>query len=109
MIARGKTKRVSRALSPPRVNDYIEHALKGLNMQGVGSMPQSLVKNLIHLVYSTKHRKPLIPQEFQDGLYAYQAGIFELWRSPAIIIGGFEDHVHALFFFVEKSRAEEDC
>ena len=36
-------------------------------------MPQSLVNNLIHLVYSTKHRKPLIPQEFQDGLYAYQA------------------------------------
>ena len=97
MIARGKTKRVPRALSPPRVNDYIEDALKGLNMRGVRPMPQSLVKNLIHLVYSTKHRKPLIPPEFQDGLYAYQAGIFEQWGSPAIIIGGVEDHVHALF------------
>ena len=55
-------------------------------------MPQSLVKNLIHLVYSTKHRKPLILQEFQDGLYAYQAGIFEQWESPAVIIGGVEDY-----------------
>ena len=60
-------------------------------------MPQSLVNNLVHLVYSTKHRKPLIPRGFQDALYAYQAGIFEQWESPAIIIGGVEDHVHALF------------
>jgi len=29
--------------------------------------------------------------------YAYQAGIFKQWESPAIIIGGIEDHVHALF------------
>ena len=34
MIARGKTKRAPRALSPPRVNDYIENALKGQNMRG---------------------------------------------------------------------------
>lgn len=60
-------------------------------------MSQSLVKNLIHLVYSTKHREPWIPREFKDGLYAYQAGIFKHWDSPAIIIGGVEDHVHALF------------
>ncbi len=35
-------------------------------------MSQSLVNNLIHLVYSTKHREPSIPQEFQADLYAYQ-------------------------------------
>ena len=39
-------------------------------------MPQSLVKNLIHLVYSTKHRELWIPTEVRDRLYAYQAGIF---------------------------------
>ena len=60
-------------------------------------MSQSLVNNLVHLVYSTKHRQPLISQEFFDGLYAYQAGIFKQWESPAIILGGIEDHVHALF------------
>jgi REP element-mobilizing transposase RayT len=32
-----------------------------------------------------------------NDLYAYQAGIFKQWESPAIIIGGVEDHVHALF------------
>ena len=60
-------------------------------------MSQSLVHNLVHLIYSTKHRKPLIPEQFFDGLYAYQAGIFKQWESPAIVIGGIEDHVHALF------------
>jgi putative transposase len=58
---------------------------------------QSLVKNLIHLVYSTKHRQPWIVPEHRDGLFAYQAGIFKEWDSPALVIGGVEDHVHALF------------
>lgn len=60
-------------------------------------MSQSLVKNLIHLVYSTKHRTPCIPKNVQERLWAYQAGIFENLESPALIIGGVEDHVHALF------------
>ena len=60
-------------------------------------MSQSLVKNLIHLVYSTKNRQPWIPKEHRADLFAYQAGIFKEWESPAIIIGGVEDHVHALF------------
>jgi putative transposase len=60
-------------------------------------MSQSLVKNLIHLVYSTKHRKPWIHEDVRDGLYAYQAGIFKQCDCPALVIGGVEDHVHALF------------
>lgn len=60
-------------------------------------MSQSLAKNLVHLVYSTKHREPLIRPEHRDALFAYQAGIFNQWESPALVIGGIEDHVHALF------------
>ena len=60
-------------------------------------MSQSLVKNLVHLVYSTKHRQPWLPQEIHDRLCAYQAGIFKQWESPALIVGGVEDHLHALF------------
>lgn len=60
-------------------------------------MSQSLVKNLIHLVYSTKHRQLSIPKDVAGDLYAYQAGIFRKWDSPALVIGGVEDHVHALF------------
>ena len=60
-------------------------------------MSQSLVKNLVHLVFSTKNRHPLIPKQHRAGLFAYQAGIFKRWASPALVIGGTEDHVHALF------------
>ena len=60
-------------------------------------MAQSLVKNLIHLVYSTKNRQPWIAREYRNALFAYQAGIFKAWESPAIVIGGMADHVHALF------------
>ncbi|MEX1230017.1 MAG: transposase [Planctomycetaceae bacterium] len=60
-------------------------------------MPQSLVKNYLHLIYSTKLRMPWIPKEVQPHLYGYQSGTFFKWESPAIIIGGVEDHVHALF------------
>jgi hypothetical protein len=60
-------------------------------------MSQSLVRNLLHLVYSTKHRRPTIGESVQEGLWAYQAGIFRKWDSPALVIGGVEDHVHALF------------
>lgn len=60
-------------------------------------MGQSLVKNLIHLVYSTKGRRNWIPADIASELYAYQAGIFQQHDSPAVVIGGVEDHVHALF------------
>ena len=70
-------------------------------------MPQSLVKNLIHLVYSTKHRKNSIPPEARPKLHAYQAGIFKHWESPALAIGGTDDHVHALFS-LSKNLALKD-
>jgi putative transposase len=59
-------------------------------------MSQSLVNNLLHLVYSTKQRQPWIPKEHRAGLFAYQAGILEDWDSPVLVIGGVEDHVHTL-------------
>ncbi len=60
-------------------------------------MSQSLTKNLIHLVYSTRHRQAWLTEETRTSLFAYQAGIYRQWDSPAIVIGGVEDHVHALF------------
>jgi putative transposase len=60
-------------------------------------MPQSLAFNLVHLIYSTKNREPLLTTEIRPKLFAYQAGIFKQWDSPAIVIGGVEDHVQALF------------
>lgn len=60
-------------------------------------MSQSLVKNLLHLVFSTKSRMPWIVPNVRERLYSYQAGILKEWDSPALVIGGVEDHVHVLF------------
>ncbi len=61
------------------------------------TMPQSLVKNLVHLVFSTKHRTACLDDEVRPRLWAYQVGILQQWDSPALVIGGFTDHVHLLF------------
>jgi putative transposase len=60
-------------------------------------MPQSLAKNLIHLIYSTKDRAPCLSLEIRAGLFKYKAGILKEWKSPALVIGGVADHVHVLF------------
>ena len=69
-------------------------------------MPLSLAKVALHLRYSTKHRRPwLKSQELRDELYAYMATILRTnVDSPAIIIGGVEDHVHILCLLSRKFR-----
>ena len=65
-------------------------------------MPQSLAINLIHLVYSTKNRAPMLDPELRPKLFAYKAGILKDWESPALAIGGESDHVHLLFVLSKK-------
>jgi REP-associated tyrosine transposase len=60
-------------------------------------MPQSLSSVLVHLVYSTKNRQPFLNPAIDPELYAYQATVFKAMGSPALIINGTADHVHALF------------
>jgi len=59
-------------------------------------MPQSLSINLVHLIYSTKNRGASLAPAIRPKLYAYQSGIFRECNSPAVVIGGTPDHVHAL-------------
>ena len=60
-------------------------------------MPQSLSKVLVHLIFSTKHREPLINPEIRPRLHAYMVGIFDNLKSPSLQTGGVADHVHSLF------------
>jgi len=59
-------------------------------------MPQSLSRVLIHLVFSTKHREPLISQEVRPRLHAYMVGILDNLKSPSLQTGGVDDHIHIL-------------
>ncbi len=60
-------------------------------------MAQSLAKLLVHLIYSTKNRELLLPDNIRDELHRYTAGILKEWDSPTILINSVKDHVHILF------------
>lgn len=59
-------------------------------------MGSTLCCNLLHIIYSTKDREPLILPEFAPRLYAYIGGIAKHRDSALIASGGIEDHVHLL-------------
>ncbi|WP_367391358.1 IS200/IS605 family transposase [Lewinella sp. LCG006] len=59
-------------------------------------MGQSLVKNYIHIVFSTKYRQPLIQPYFENELHAYLGGICKSLDCPVLAVGGYTDHVHIL-------------
>jgi putative transposase len=65
-------------------------------------MPQSLASVLIHLVFSTKHRQPFITPVIETELHKYLATVFRGCDSPALQVGGYEDHIHALFSLSRK-------
>src|SRR5437016_542020 len=60
-------------------------------------MSQSLTQIYLHIVFSTKNREPhLTDKPFRERTHAYLAGICKNLGSPALIVGGVEDHVHLL-------------
>jgi REP element-mobilizing transposase RayT len=65
-------------------------------------MGQSLVKNYIHLVFSTKNSEPFIHPPFEEELYNYIAGICKNLDCQLIKIGGDTDHIHILCMLSKK-------
>lgn len=59
-------------------------------------MPQSLVKNYIHIVFSTKYRNDFIDENIEKELYAYIATLCKDFESYALQIGGTDNHIHIL-------------
>ena len=59
-------------------------------------MSQSLANILIHVIWSTKERRPLISDAVRPNLHGYMAGILKNLESPALIINSVADHVHVL-------------
>jgi putative transposase len=55
---------------------------------------QSLAKNLIHLVFSTSKREPVLEEVLRGPLCAYAAGVLRDLDSPAIAISAWRDHIH---------------
>jgi REP element-mobilizing transposase RayT len=60
-------------------------------------MSQSLAQIYLHIVFSTKDRRPFIhDRAFRERTHAYIAGICNNQDSPSLRVGGVADHVHIL-------------
>ncbi|MBM3999218.1 MAG: transposase [Planctomycetes bacterium] len=61
-------------------------------------MPQSLAQVYVHIVFATKNRAMwLCDADVNRQLYAYMATVLrDNVDSPALLINGVEDHIHAL-------------
>jgi REP element-mobilizing transposase RayT len=59
-------------------------------------MPQSFAALHLHIVFSTKHRDPLIVPEIAPRLYEYLGGTTRGTGPALVAVGGMPDHVHLL-------------
>jgi len=85
--------------SNPRMNNTrTKRCKRDLNIkQGHRHMSQSLSKIWIHVVFSTKHRKTFLKDpSVRKQLHDYLISLCNQQNSPALIVGGVEDHVHLL-------------
>lgn len=51
---------------------------------------------MLHVIFSTKNREPLITPEIEPELFAYMGGILKNNESRLLDAGGTADHVHLL-------------
>jgi REP element-mobilizing transposase RayT len=66
-------------------------------------VPQSLARVLVHLVFSTKHRAPVLTPDIRVELHPYLAAVLDNDGCTSLQVGGVEDHVH-LFFALSRVR-----
>jgi putative transposase len=71
-------------------------------------MSQSLSRILLHIIFSTKNRFPfLTDREMQTRMHGYLARVFNENDSPAIEVGGTENHVHILCLLSRNHAVSE--
>ena len=56
----------------------------------------SFVSCLLHVVFSTKDRRPSMTPQMQEKLWPYLGGIARNNKMKTMKVGGVEDHVHIL-------------
>jgi putative transposase len=71
-------------------------------------MAQSLGKILLHIVFSSKERRPFLRDKpLREELHNYIGGILANLECQSIIVGGTEDHVHILCVLSRTANAAE--
>jgi REP element-mobilizing transposase RayT len=59
-------------------------------------MSHTYTANLLHVVFSTKHRRDLIPPALQPRLWGYMAEIGRNRAIHVLAVGGIANHAHVL-------------
>jgi putative transposase len=67
-------------------------------------MPSTHTSLHYHLIFATKHRKPLIATEWRSDLHAYLGGTLKGLGAHPQGIGGVADHVHLLVSLKPTAR-----
>ena len=62
-------------------------------------MSHTYFQNVMHVVFSTKERRKIIPPDMKERLWSYAAGICKHENVFVHAIGGIEDHIHLLLQF----------
>ncbi|MDF3131287.1 IS200/IS605 family transposase [Kiritimatiellaeota bacterium B1221] len=57
-------------------------------------MPQSFHQLYGHLIFSTKHRRPILEVTYRPRIHAFLATICRDSGCPWVVVGGVADHVH---------------
>lgn len=57
-------------------------------------MPGTYSQILLHVIFTTKQRRPWLTPEVSDRLYDYLGGIIRTAKGTLYAIGGADDHVH---------------
>jgi REP element-mobilizing transposase RayT len=71
-------------------------------------MPQSLSAVYIHLVFSTKERRPFLRDKtIREALHAQLGAISKTLDCPPLLVGGVEDHIHLLARFARTITQAE--
>jgi putative transposase len=61
----------------------------------------------LHLVFSTKHREPLIVPDMRQRLYSYMGGVIRNEGCSLYEIGGTADHLHLLVRVLPKKSVSD--
>jgi putative transposase len=59
-------------------------------------MPHSYTSIMVHVVFSTKDRRPQLDTALEERLYPYLGGILRELGGKLIAVNGVEDHLHLL-------------
>ena len=72
-------------------------------------MAHSYFRCIMHVVFSTKQRRKIIPTAMQERLWSYTAAICQKRDIFVHAIGGTENHIHLLLQFHAPGSQSDQC